>query len=459
MAAMYGCIDVGSSSVKLGVYDDQLKRHFYESTSVPTSVDGMQDAEKILGAVRHLILRARDAGARSVGIATYRASMLAWDREGRPLSGVVTWLSAASAESYRRLPAYVRMVGRLPPLNLIVSPTSPAMRYLWLKQLLAEKAVSDALIWTLESYLAYALTGRYVADAANSAMTGFIHPATLKPIRAVNALLSVEPALPEIVDNTEQIGHYGGVDLCALSADQQAACVGEAALEEGVVKVTNGSGTFVDVPLHGYMRKRGLIPIVILRHRGVVHHGLEGYLPTSGLAVDLLRTLGVVRDYSDLEVDYEPLASSGAVVFVPSLAGLQFPSKPSLGGVISNLRLHSERRHLVLGLLKSVAFQVKAIVDRSGVRPRAVRADGKLSASRSLLRLISACLGVPVETQDDLEATLRGLCVLQLLGEGKLGLADLNRMGRRVEVISEPLHHGLLEEYRKWMSTVASLKT
>lgn len=456
MSFRYGCIDVGTTSVKLAVYDEDVKRVYFEAVNTRVGEDGSHDPNQLLSCVRHLILKAKELGVKSVGLATYRASMVAWNREGRPISGVLTWLSPKSAHTFRRLPLHVRLLGRIPPLNLVISAYSPTLRYLTLLEEIREKRgeLGGTMIWTLESFLVYALTHRYVGDATSATMTGFVNPANFKPISAVTALLGVKPELPEIVDNTCYIGDYEGVQINALAADQQAACVGDACLVEGSVKITNGTGTFVDVVCGGYRRVGGLIPVVVAKHGKTIIWGVEGYLPTSGLAVDFLRRIGVISDYSELDTPLE-----GDVVFIPALAGLQLPSRPEVRGVISNLGLTSSKGALITALLKSIAFHVKMVVDRSGIPAKTVRANGKLSKSKGLLRLISACLGTPVERQADVEATLRGLALLQLVGQGRMGFKELERTGRGVEIIRGDDLHISREEYEKWVSLLQSLKS
>ncbi len=456
MSSKYASVDVGTTSVKLAVYDSDLNLINFESVGLPLSPGGTHDPAQLLSVVRHLALRAKDSGARSLGIATYRASMVAWDRDGRPLSSVLTWLSSESFEEYRKLSAAVRLLGRVPPLNLIVSPNSPALRYLALWNDVKRKGIqaSDAMIWTLESFLVHSLTGRYVADAANATLTGFIDPSSFKEISLVPTLLGVKPNLPEVVDNTERVGEYEGMEISALSGDQQAACVGDACVSEGMVKVTNGTGTFVDVISGSYKRVNGLIPVVVLRYDKRSVYGLEGYLPTSGLAVDLLKRIGVISDYSDLEGPLE-----GNALFVPALAGLQFPSAPHARGVISNIDLGLSKGAVVSALLKSVAFHVRMVLERSGIRPKALRANGKLSKSDNLLRLISSVVGLPVERQTDIEATLRGLLLLQLLGEGRVKLSELEKTRSGVNLISGEGVVVSQEEYLKWVSMVRSLKS
>jgi glycerol kinase len=447
----YASVDIGTSGVKLALYDEQFRMRHFETISVPLSSDGTHDAQELLNAVRHLILKAKQKGAKSLGIATYRASMVAWDKEGRPLSRVLTWLN--SQEEYHKLPLHVKLLGKVGPLSLVISASSPALRYLTLERKVKEHK-KEAMIWTLECFIVYALTRRYCSDATNATMTGFVHPKNFRTISAVTSMLRVKPNIPEIVNNTEHIADYEGIEINALCADQQAACVAEGAIEQGTVKITNGSGTFVDIPFKDYRRPNGLIPIVILRHKKSVVRGLEGYIPASGLTAEFLRRLGVISDYSELEVTPE-----GDVLFVPALAGLQLPSKPNARGIISNIALSTEKREVISGFLKSIAFFVKMVIESAKVRPRMVRANGKLSKCDTLLKMISSCLGVQVERQLDVEGTLRGVALLLALSQERINLSELEKTREAVEVITGDGVKLEKEEYLKWVSLVKSLKS
>ncbi len=447
------CVDVGTTRIKLSLYDDALRRRQTESLSVPVGADGLQDAEELFQAVKHLADRGRELGAKSLGLATYRASTVAWDREGKPLTPIVTWTDRGGSSTYRRLPAYVKLMGRIPPFDLIISPYSPVLKFLRLREL--NKSLGEgSMLWTVDSYLAYRLTGRFVSDATNACMTGVVDPRSMKEIGVVKSLLKLRMETPELVGNAETIGHYGGMEFNALVGDQQAASVAEGAFEAGVGKVTNGTGTFVDLPTPGFARRGDLIPVVLLRHRGRVWFGVEGYLPTTGRAVDTMLAMGLLRDYSDLET-----GKGDGVIFIPALAGLQVPRAPNAKGVIAGLTLGSDRASAVAGFLKSVAFHVRLVLEQSGERPQTLRADGGLSKSDALLREISAATGLRVERDADLEATSRGLAVLQLVATGKSSLDDFARAKRDRDAFGETGDGRLEEEYAKWKNMTGLLRS
>jgi len=449
----YACIDVGTTRIKFSLFDENLQRQHAEALSVPVGADGLQDADELFHAVKHFADKANELGAKSVGLATYRASTVAWDKEGRPLTPIVTWTDRGAAATYRRLPAYVKLLGRIPPFDLIISPYSPVLKFLRLREL--NPSITDgAMLWTVESYLAYRLTGRFVSDATNACLSGIVDPRSMKEIGIVKSIFKLRMDTPELVENAQTIGSYAGMEVNTLIADQQAASVAEGAFEGGTGKVTNGTGTFVDIPTAGFARRGELIPLVLLKHKGRVWFGVEGYLPTTGRAVDTMLGMGLLRDYSDLEA--EP---AGDVIFIPALSGLQVPHVPNAKGVIAGLTLGSDRAAVVSGLLRSIAFHVRLVLEQSGESLQALRADGGLSKSDALLKAISAATRTPVERDRDTEATSRGLAMLQLVASGKVKLDEMVKAKREREAFSETADAKLEEDYEKWKNLTKLLRS
>ncbi len=51
---LFASVDVGTTSIKLGVYGSDLVRRRSEVATVPVSAEGLQDAEQLFHAVKHL---------------------------------------------------------------------------------------------------------------------------------------------------------------------------------------------------------------------------------------------------------------------------------------------------------------------------------------------------------------------------------------------------------------------
>ena len=454
---LYACVDVGTTTIKLNIYDSSLVRQHSETLTVPVSAEGLQDGEALFRAVRHLVDRGRELGAKSVGLATFRTSTIAWGKDGTPLTPIVTWTDRSVFSTYRRLPLHYKLAARIPPLDIIISPYSPVMKFLRLREL-KPTIPEGSMQWTIDAYLAYRLTGKFVSDATNAFMTGLIdlrNPRKIKEFGIVRSLFNLRMDAPTLVENAERIGDAGGIELNALIADQQAASVGEWTVERDTAKVTNGTGTMVDVPTgtEGYSRRGELVPLILLKHKGRVWYGVEGLLPTTGKAINLMISMGLIRDYSDLEVE-----GGGGAIFIPALSGLLVPRAADAKGLVAGLDLASDRGTIISGLLKAIAFHVRLVLEQSGEKPKSLRADGNLSKSNELLKRISAATGINVERASDLEATSRGLAMLQMAAVGKGRLEELAKVRGETEVFSRRADAHLEEEYEKWQKLITWLK-
>ena len=164
--------------------------------------------------------------------------------------------------------------------------------------------------------------------------------------------------------------------------------------------------------------------------------------------------MGVLRDYSDLEV-----APAGGAIFIPALAGLQVPRAPDAKGVIAGLTLGADRAAVVSGLLKSIAFHVRLVLEQSGERARVLRADGGLSRSDALLKTISAATKTRVERGTDTEGTARGLAMLQAASTGRSSLEEQFGANSEREAFTETGDAELDGEYEKWKRLTGLLRS
>ena len=170
--------------------------------------------------------------------------------------------------------------------------------------------------------------------------------------------------------------------------------------------------------------------------------------------MDALLSMGVLRDYSDLESE-----GGAGVIFIPALSGLQVPRIPGAKGVIAGLTLNSDRGAVVAGLRKSIAFHVRFVIAQAAEKVSILRADGGLSRSGSLLREISAATELPVERRADLEATSRGLAMLQMASTSGRSLQELAKVESETEVFSAKKGASTEEEYAKWMRLTGLLRS
>ncbi|MDM7274508.1 MAG: FGGY-family carbohydrate kinase [Thermoprotei archaeon] len=443
----YGVIDVGGTGVKVSVYNESFRKVDYVKIQVPivSSKEGVaeHDALEIRGAVIHTLKWLRERGVKLGGIATYRASILAWHRDGTPLTNVITWMDWRSRAVVSK-PIY-KVLGLVPPLGRILRADSPAVKIKWLLEstpgIKARVERGEAYVGTLSSYIAYLVSSRYINDASNEALTGLLHPGNFKRLWPVYDILGIPKAVdPEVVDNVSHIGSTDGVDVGVLIADQQASIVGSSCLSPQCLKVTGSTGVFVDaVTGELIMPGKPLIPLVVYRVRGEALYAVEGFASSGGSIVEWLVRAGFLDSVGDLDrLAYE---ARHGVVFIPSLSPISYPVvRGEATGLVYGLSHSTSKSDFARGALEGVVLIVASLADRvekTAGRRELIRADGGLSNSTAYLKLLASACNRRVERVRGVDGTGRGVALLLAVYEGALKTRDLAGLGD-VDLTVEP---------------------
>ena len=468
--ARYAVVDVGTTGVKLAVYDGGLSRVYYERVSVGFEKTAAgyveQDAVKLAEVVKGFARKAKGLGARKLGVCTYRASVLAWSKEGVPLTNIITWIDGRGREVVEKLPGYVKLMRSVSgALREILSPDSPAVLMRWILEhvegLRERVERGEACLWTVDSYVLYSLTGKYYSDATNAALTGLIHPKNFEEIDVVFSLLKLPRRTPEVVDNVVDAGSFEGLDVSALIADQQSASVAVGALRRGAVESVHGTGSFVEYCTESFtMVGGGLVPLVILSLDGQRVYGVEGFVRTTGSIVEWLRELGLFSSYEEME----ELASEAGrgVLVLPAFGGFRCPRAPRLRGLIAGLHLGAGRGEVVAGLAWGVALHVAYILRelrrRLGAPQEPLWASGGYSQSNFFLQVLADATGLKVARPVDIETSSRGVAKLLALADGKISRKELEEPPPASRVfeprLSEEERGLLLEGYAEFLEVV-----
>ena len=443
-------IDQGTTGTTCLVFDPSAElvgrayREFGQHFPQPGWVE--HDAAEIWEVTREVALEAlSDAGVaagalQAVGITNQRETVVAWDREtGEPLHRALVWQDRRTAGWCDELRAegYEALVrGKS---GLVVDPYFSATKIGWLLQNvegLAEAARSGrALFGTIDSWLAWKLTGEHVTDPSNASRTmlydireGAWSPELCELFGVpIEVLPDVRPSIGEfgrLLDDA--LPGFGGTPLTGMAGDQQAALYGQAALEPGDGKNTYGTGSFVLVNTGTSAPEPvpGLLSTVAWAIGDRTTYALEASIFVTGAAVQWLRDgLGIIESAAETEQLAASLDGNGGVYFVPALTGLGSPWwDPWARGTIVGLTRGSGRAELARAALEAIAYQtvdaVRAIESSSAVRLPELRADGGATANGWLMQFQADVLGVPVVVPEVAETTAMGAALMAAVGAG-----------------------------------------
>lgn len=360
----------------------------------------------------------------AVGLGNQGETVVALDPRTRaPLGPALSWQDRRAGVVTAELADRAERLTALSGLPL--DPYFAAPKMTWLA-----RRYPGALVTTVDAWLVHALTGAFVTDAATASRTMLLDlDAAAWSSEACDAF-GLDPAtLPEVVD---QAGHVGTTDvfgpelpLTGLCVDQQAALFGERCLAAGEVKCTYGTGAFVlanagSAPVRS---SADLAACLAWRLDGAPTYCFDGQVYTAAAAVDWLQELGLTGSAAEVDGLCADANLGAEAVFVPALAGLGAPFwRPDARGGWVGLSLSTTRCDLVRAVVDGIAAQVacltQAVADDLGAPLRALRVDGGLTRSSTLLQAQADLLQTPVEVYPLPDATALGIAAFARLGAG-----------------------------------------
>ena len=366
-----------------------------------------------------------------VGIANQRASTVVWDRAtGEPVGPGVGWQDLRTAGTCLMLQQQ----------GIEIAPNASATKLAFLLDLADPGRTRDLCFGTVDSWLAWTLTGgrSHVTDLSNAAVTALMHDDASGWARHVlDALRIPEAVLPAVVDSTGVVGPCaalpGEPPLAGMAGDQQASLVGQGCVRPSLAKATFGTGGMLDVclgpnrPAFGAHGDGGCFTIVAWRDGGAPTWGVEAIMLSAGTAVEWLRDdLGVLSSAAEsADVAAEGEHTDG-VWFVPALLGLGTPDWDyGARGTLLGLTRGTGRPQLVRAVLEGVAHRGADLLEAAeadgGCAIPSLRVDGGMSANRTFVQALADATQRPVEVSPVLEATTLGAAFLAGMAVGVWG--------------------------------------
>jgi glycerol kinase len=384
-------------------------------------------------------LMARDIAA--IGIANQRETTLVWDRAtGKPIHNAIVWQDRRTAEMCRRLEDAGGEGQVTAHTGLLLDPYFSASKIAWLIDHVPDartKAERGELAFgTVDSFLLWRLTAGAVhaTDATNASRTALYDIHANAWSDELCALFGVPRAmLPDVYDCTADYGvtapelFGAAIPIRGIAGDQQAALIGQACFEPGMMKSTYGTGCFaiLNTGMAAVKSRHRLLSTIAYRLGGETTYGLEGAIFIAGAAVQWLRDgLRVVPSAAATGTMAQAADPRHDVILVPAFVGLGAPHwDAEARGALFGLTRDTGPNELARAALESVCFQTLDLLDAMradcGVATDTVlRVDGGMVASDWTMQRLADILGAPVDRPTILETTALGAAYLAGLQSG-----------------------------------------
>jgi glycerol kinase len=422
----------------IAAHNVEFPNHYPEPGHVEHDVDEIWTS--VGAAVGGALAAARvDVGRiAAIGITNQRETSLLWDRAtGRPIHRALVWQDRRTADRCQMLKDQGHEALFRHKTGLVLDPYFSGTKAAWLLDHVdGARASAEAgrlAFGTIDTWLAWRMTGAHVTDPSNASRTLMYDLHRLAWDPELCEILGVPTGvLPEVVDSSGVVGRTKGVPflpdgipVAGLVGDQQGALFGQACFAPGMAKCTYGTGAFalVQTGATPKVSNHGLLTTVGWRVRGNTTYALEGSSFVAGAAVQWLRDgLGIIRSASEIEDLARSVPDSGGVTFVPALTGLGAPHwRPDARGIVTGITRGTTRAHLARAALDGVALQVddllRAMRDDAGALSE-LRVDGGAARNDLLMQRQADLLGVTCVRPKVLETTGLGSALLAGLAVG-----------------------------------------
>jgi glycerol kinase len=464
-------VDQGTTSTRATVLDAKLavlgvgQKEFTQHFPKPGHVE--HDLGEIWATTEWCIAKAlRQAGitgaqVAAIGITNQRETTGLWHRgTGKPLHRAIVWQDRRTSELCADLKArgHEDLVRRV--TGLVLDPYFSGTKLKWLldtvKGARAQAAAGELCFGTIDTFLVYKMTAgaAHVSDVSNASRTLLMGLESLGWDDGMLKLLDVPRAvLPRIVPSAEVYGMTrgmkslpDGIPVSGMAGDQQAALFGQACFTPGESKCTYGTGAFLlmNVGERPVASKSGLLTTVGWRLGDKTTYALEGSCFIAGAAVQWLRDgLQLIKRASDIEALAKTVKDTGAVVFVPALAGLGAPHwRPDARGLFAGIDRSTTRGHLARAVLEGIALQIQDLAEAmrldSGRDIPAFKVDGGAARNDLLMQYQADILGTNVVRPRNVETTSLGAAFLGGLGVGFWKSPDDIRRAWKAEKVFKP---------------------
>ena len=442
MTGLVLAIDQGTTSSRAILFDGRMRiagvgqKEFVQH--YPASGWVEHDPEEIWSSVVWSVKAALKKADReaaevaAIGITNQRETVVLWDKAtGKPIHPAIVWQDRRTAPLCQKLRKQGLEKKFTKKTGLLLDPYFSGTKIAWVLDKVkgARKRAErgELLAGTIDSFLIWRLTGGKVhaTDATNASRTLVYNIETNDWDDELLGILNIPKImLPQVKDCADDFGItdkdlFGAeIRILGVAGDQQAATIGQACFQPGMMKSTYGTGCFalLNTGTDLVRSKNRLLSTIAYRLDGRTTYALEGSIFVAGAAVqwlrDGLKIIGKAEETGELAAQADPTQH---VYLVPAFVGLGAPHwDAEARGAIFGLTRNSGPAEFARATLESVAYQTRDLLDamhkdwKGASAQTVLRVDGGMVASDWTMQRLADILDAPVDRPTILETTALG---------------------------------------------------
>lgn len=387
----------------------------------------------------------------SIGITNQRETTCAFNSKGAPLANAIVWQDRRTQDFCKSLNSEAEEIRNKTGLPIDAYFSGTKMRWLLQNNQLVAKALADndLKFGTIDTFLLYRLSNckSHYTDTSNASRTLLMN---LKDCDWDDDLLKTfevpKSTLPKILNSFDKFGTTSGlsflpdgIPITGILGDQQSALFGQSGYNEGSLKCTYGTGSFLLLNTGNTIQysSNGLLSTVAYSYQGKHFYALEGSCYIAGAAVQWLRdNLNLFDDSPSIEAfanKIQDLSQMTNILFLPFFTGIGSPHwKSEATASIIGLTRDTNKFHLSRACLEGIALSIndllKALEFDFGSKLESLNVDGGATSNNLLMSIQASISNIKVIRPRVIETTAYGAALAAGIGSELLSFSDIEKL-------------------------------
>lgn len=460
-------IDVGTTSVKTAVFDENLTEKLSLNRDYTLSAHGDEvefDAEEYWNIVKGEIQKVKEAlNIDALAIDTQCETLILTDENGTPVRPAIVWLDNRAVKEAQLIS---ERFGNKRVYEVTGQPeitaTWPAAKLLWVKRHEPKVWSRVKKIFLLEDYLLYKMTGKFISEKTLQSSTIYFDIHKADWWGEMLDFIGVKPEmLPTLCQSAQRVGEYDGMNVVTGAIDQIAGAIGAGVVKKGIVSEMTGTTMVIFMP-SDTVPEYNPESIVPCHYNYDGKYCLLSWTSTAGMALKWFKN-ALCEDYSfeDLSslADSVPAGSDG-LTFLPYLCGSTMPKyNPDARGSFTGLTTEHKRAHFARAIMESVSCLLKSNLDYLGLEVDEIRAMGGGANSPVWCQIKADMTKKRLITLKNKETACLGSAILAGVGVGAFKSVESAAQMIKLDRIYEPQSTDYTECYARFQKYDALLNT
>ena len=438
---MYAGIDLGSTNIKVALYDENLTLIDRQSRPVVyirdngfVEFDALKYAEDLAGLLADMTKANGIKQLKEMAFTGQAESLVVLDGEGKPLMNAISWMDERSTEECEELAKqFDAATCEAVTGQMAVLPTWPATKILWLKHRRPEIYEAAATYMLLKDYVVYYLTGVKKADMSIATFSFYFDIYNKHYWQEMLSAIGISKSqLPELCEPcsvagalkeelAKRMGIAAGTKVNVGTLDHFTGMVGTGNVAPGGITLSTGT----------VMALAAMCGVPAPRSCGIAMH--YGFLPDTHVMLPVAESGGVSLEWFRRScmgtTDYDTMNAEllkrqpNELLFLPYLVGTNSPEfDTDATGVFWGLRQEHDAIDMAGAVMEGVAFVLRKNCDyiaKNGVKPTSIIATGGGAKSPVWCQLQADITGLPVRIPAEKEAACLGAAMIAAVSDGR----------------------------------------